>query len=123
MDESGIVLLRGKSQIRSGVFLRGGNWNNGSNAGAFTLNLNNDTGSQNNNIGFRCASDELTKCDLVCQMSDMRSRMHTPDLYDHKVFSVSCPSVGENIIPVSPRLVRNSGMRRGESGLSISEYV
>ncbi len=39
----------------NGVFLRGGNWNNGSNAGAFTLNLNWDTGNTNNNVGFRCA--------------------------------------------------------------------
>jgi hypothetical protein len=37
------------------VFIRGGNWNNGSNAGAFALNLNNSAGSTNNNIGFRCA--------------------------------------------------------------------
>lgn len=37
------------------VFLRGGNWNNGTNAGAFTLNLNWDTSNQNYNVGFRCA--------------------------------------------------------------------
>ena len=35
-----------------GAVLRGVNWNNGSNAGAFTLNLNNLT--TNTNIGFRC---------------------------------------------------------------------
>ena len=35
----------------------GGNANNGSNAGVATLNLNNDTSNQNNNIGLRCASD------------------------------------------------------------------
>lgn len=40
-------------------FLRGGNWNNGSNAGVFALNLNNSPGNQNNNIGFRCASDKV----------------------------------------------------------------
>jgi len=38
-----------------GVFIRGANWNNGSNAGAFTLNLNWNTGNTNNNVGFRCA--------------------------------------------------------------------
>jgi len=38
------------------AFLRGANWNNGSNAGVFTLNLNNTPdNSSNNNIGFRCA--------------------------------------------------------------------
>lgn len=39
------------------VFIRGGNWNNTSNTGAFTLNLNWTTSNTNNNVGFRCASD------------------------------------------------------------------
>ncbi len=37
------------------AFLRGGNWNNDTNAGVETLNLNNAPGNTNNNIGFRCA--------------------------------------------------------------------
>ncbi len=37
------------------VFIRGGNWNNGTNDGAFTLNLNWDTTNTNNNVGLRCA--------------------------------------------------------------------
>lgn len=37
--------------------ISGGNWNNGSNAGVWALNLNNDRGNSNNNIGFR--SDSL----------------------------------------------------------------
>jgi len=36
-------------------FIRGGNWNNGANSGAFTLNLNNAPTNVNTNIGFRCA--------------------------------------------------------------------
>jgi hypothetical protein len=36
-------------------FLRGGNWNNGSNAGAFAANLNWSGSTSNNNVGFRCA--------------------------------------------------------------------
>lgn len=35
--------------------LRGGNWNNGSNAGVFAVNLNNDRTNTNSNIGFRPA--------------------------------------------------------------------
>lgn len=35
--------------------LRGGNWNNGTQAGAFAVNLNNAPSNSNNNIGFRCA--------------------------------------------------------------------
>ena len=36
-------------------FIRGGNWDNGANDGAFTLNLNNAPSNVNTNIGFRCA--------------------------------------------------------------------
>ncbi len=32
------------------------NWNNGSNAGVFTLNLNNERSNSNNNYGFRSDS-------------------------------------------------------------------
>ena len=45
---------RGSSILRR-AFLRSGNWNNGDNAGPFTLNLNNAPSNTNNNIGFRCA--------------------------------------------------------------------
>ena len=37
--------------------LRGGNWNNGSNAGLGALNLNNARSNANSNIGFRPALD------------------------------------------------------------------
>lgn len=36
--------------------ISGGNWNNGSNAGVWALNLNNDRGNSNDNIGFRADS-------------------------------------------------------------------
>jgi formylglycine-generating enzyme required for sulfatase activity len=39
--------------------LRGGNWNDNSNAGVFAANLNNGPTNANNNIGFRCAFSQL----------------------------------------------------------------
>lgn len=39
------------------VFIRGGSWDNGANAGAFTLNLNNGPTNRNDNIGLRLSSD------------------------------------------------------------------
>jgi hypothetical protein len=33
---------------------RGGNWNNGRDAGVFSVNLNNAPSNSNGNIGFRC---------------------------------------------------------------------
>lgn len=36
--------------------ISGGNWNNGSLAGVWTLNLNNVRGNSNNNVGFRADS-------------------------------------------------------------------
>jgi hypothetical protein len=41
--------------LRLRVPIAGGNWNNGSNAGLFALNLNNVRGNSNNNIGGRVA--------------------------------------------------------------------
>gem|GEM_PF-6015272 len=43
----------GCGSLRSS-FLRGGNWNNETNAGLLALNLNNVPGNTNNNIGLRC---------------------------------------------------------------------
>ena len=36
--------------------ISGGNWNNGSNAGVWAFNLNNERGNSNNNVGFRSDS-------------------------------------------------------------------
>ena len=44
--------------------LRGGNWNNGSNAGIGALNLNNARSNSNSNIGFRPALDDARNKDL-----------------------------------------------------------
>lgn len=41
---------------KSRLGIRGGNWNNGSNAGVFNLNGNNPRSNVNTNIGFRPAS-------------------------------------------------------------------
>ncbi len=41
--------------------IRGGNWNNGSRAGVFALNLNNARSNANANIGFRPASGDRQK--------------------------------------------------------------
>jgi hypothetical protein len=38
--------------------ISGGNWNNSSNAGVWTLNWNNSRGNSNDNVGFR--SDSAT---------------------------------------------------------------
>lgn len=62
--------------------MRGANWNNGSNAGAFALNLNNAPGNRNNNIGFRCASDYKN-----ARTSDICLRIGVQSLINHKVVS------------------------------------
>ncbi|PIR63233.1 MAG: hypothetical protein CO156_04265 [Candidatus Pacebacteria bacterium CG_4_9_14_3_um_filter_40_12] len=53
----------GMGQVYGGAlnnaFLRGGNWVNGTYAGAFALFLYNTSGSQGGNLGFRCASDPV----------------------------------------------------------------
>lgn len=49
------TFVRGSHLALARAFLRGGNWDNTSNAGVFTLNLNNAPTNTNSNIGFRCA--------------------------------------------------------------------
>jgi len=39
--------------------ISGGNWNNSSNAGVWTLNWNNSRGNSNDNVGFRSDSASL----------------------------------------------------------------
>jgi len=41
--------------------LRGGNWDNGTNAGAFALNLNNAPSNWNNNVGARCCARDVLR--------------------------------------------------------------
>lgn len=53
--------------VRNRLPIRGGNWNNGSNAGLGALNLNNARSNANSNIGFRPAldnarSEHFTEC-------------------------------------------------------------
>jgi len=50
-----VFTYNGDTGSASYVLLRGGNWYNGDNAGAFALNLNWRTGAQYNYGGFRCA--------------------------------------------------------------------
>lgn len=45
----------GSLLLAARAFIRGANWNNTSNAGVFTLNLNNAPSNTNTNIGFRCS--------------------------------------------------------------------
>ena len=45
--------------------IRGGNWNNGENAGLFYLNGNNPRSNSNTNIGFRSA---LARICLACEL-------------------------------------------------------
>ena len=49
-----MFLLEGLHLTLVRAFNRGGNWNNGVNAGVFSLNLNNTPENTNSNLGFRC---------------------------------------------------------------------
>ncbi len=50
---SGALGQRGTGH--GGALIRGGNFNNGTNAGVFAVNGNNTPSNANNNIGFRAA--------------------------------------------------------------------
>lgn len=50
------------SKKRGRCVYRGGNWNNGTNAGVFYLNGNNSRTNSNTNIGFRSALALFVYC-------------------------------------------------------------
>jgi len=47
--------------------ISGGNWNNGSNAGVWSLNLNNVRSNSNNNVGFRSDSMPIMPCAVYAE--------------------------------------------------------
>ena len=52
--------------------IRGGNWDNGANAGVFAFNANNAPSNANDNIGFRCGRGValvLVCYERLCQMA------------------------------------------------------
>ena len=48
-----MILAAGAERSRFAA-IRGGNWNDGTRAGVFSLNLNNGPSNWNSNVGFRC---------------------------------------------------------------------
>ncbi|MBS1983536.1 MAG: hypothetical protein JST16_05130 [Bdellovibrionales bacterium] len=48
-----------------GAALRGGDWNNGTNDGVLTLNMNNAPSNVNSNVGFRCVLGTFRRCVLL----------------------------------------------------------
>jgi hypothetical protein len=86
-----------KSKYRAAI--RGGNWNNGANAGCFNLNLNNAPSNTNTNIGFRCCQYSL----LLGQnkiSTDISQSQKTTDLIP---FRIGVKAERENIKPVPQR--------------------
>ena len=58
---------------------RGGNWNNGANAGVFYLNGNNARSNSNTNIGFRPAlASFVTICGLRLSRNSKAKGTHFP---------------------------------------------
>jgi len=56
--------------------LRGGNWNNGANAGPFYANLNNAPTNTNNNIGFRCCKSSQDQIHIFTEMMNRVGELH-----------------------------------------------
>ncbi len=61
--------------IARGALLRGGNWNNGTNTGVFTANLNNDPSNTNTNIGFRCVFRPARLRNCISRAGNSRLRL------------------------------------------------
>lgn len=57
---------------RNRLPIRGGNWDNGANAGVFALNLNNPRSNSDNDIGFRSALAHLVRSERLTGRSPVR---------------------------------------------------
>jgi len=76
------------------AFIRGANWNNGANAGVWTLNLNNAPSNTNWNIGFRCSRSFYSSMELA-RVSFAKAKPSVP-LKLHK-FTLPVASLGKAI--------------------------
>lgn len=103
-------------------FIRGGNWNNGANDGAFTLNLNNAPSNSNTNIGFRCSRYALpAHAGGQNKSSTEPSQKSHRSILTHSFSRADIAPMRENIGPLLPLRVSNlaHGMNAqgGASGL------
>lgn len=62
---SEVIKLKIVAAILNRAVKRGGNWNNGANAGPFSANLNNAPTNTNYNIGFRCCLGFLALAEFL----------------------------------------------------------
>lgn len=76
--------------------IRGGNWDNTTNDGPFTLNLNNAPSNVNTNIGFRCASIHANLApEQNRHFTEWRSLTNVKDLDDYRLGYRIPPKAGE----------------------------
>ena len=61
--------------ISGRAVLRGGNWNNGANAGPFCANLNNAPTNTNYDIGFRCCSGFLALAEFLRKFCKIKMQL------------------------------------------------
>ncbi len=55
---------------------RGGNWDNGADAGPFCANLNNLPTDTNNNIGFRCCNSSQSQIHIFTEIMNSARELH-----------------------------------------------
>jgi len=94
-------IKRSKRDKIESAFKRGGNWNNTSNAGVFTLNLNNAPSHVNTNIGFRCARfSGHYKLEFLSATAIEREQINP------RFYSFSIHILKEKILSLYPKKVR-----------------
>jgi len=121
-----IRVRMGEAKRVAYAFLRGGNWNNASDAGAFALDLNNTPGNQNNNIGFRYASDERMgrQTPKLRRMCGACLQMRIPDdPNDHKVLSVARLGMYRRLPCRNIRFPRVGGKHKARILVLLSYYM
>ena len=90
-NKSFIVLKKDRVELnfigRGRAVKRGGNWNNGGNAGLFYVNLNNAPSNSNSNIGFRCCNS--LKSQIFCFQGSKKQSNRTTSAQILAVFQLN----------------------------------
>jgi len=77
---------------------RGGNWNNGANAGPFCANLNNGPTNTNYNIGFRCCSGFLFLAEFLRKFCNIKMQMQLQSVFTENLRRNSLLSEGVSLM-------------------------
>lgn len=92
---------------------RGGNWNNGANAGPLSVNLNNAPSNSNSNIGFRCTSRARSLTVMLLDLQGQGLWRQAQSFREaHRLTSYEVAGSAESVLPAQFSAAKISQLHR-----------